>query len=253
MNPRVKIATARTPGGGEMVLYQHDGDFTIQVNGQDLMLSRQHESELELARVGCAHLSGCKAPHILIGGLGMGYTLRQVLDMLGPSAKVVVGELVDAIIEWNREFFGGLNGQQLRDERVELKRGDVVELILRSKGCFDAILLDIDNGPREMTDSGNSRLYSFEGIQACRRALRQKGCLAVWSAEPDKKFEHLLMSCGFHVTRFRVPAYKGSKSESRFVWVASEDKKILPSGGGEPHQKSRIETKGCRGRFPKKR
>jgi len=231
MNPRVKIATARTPGGGTMELYQHDGDFTIQVNGQDLMLSRQHESELALARLGCAHSAGRKAPCILIGGLGMGYTLRQALDMLGVDARVVVGELMGAIIEWNREFFGQLNGQPLMDKRVDVRTGDVVALILNAKEKFDAILLDIDNGPRAMTDSGNSRLYGREGIQACRRALREKGCLAVWSAEPDKKFEQLLMACGFHVTRFRVPAYKGSKSKSRFVWVASENKKLLENSG----------------------
>jgi len=253
MNPRVKIATALTPGSAEMVLYQHDGDFTIQINGQDLMLSRQHESELELARLGCGHLSGRKAPCILIGGLGMGYTLRQALDMLGSDARIVVGELVDGIVEWNRAFFGKLNGEPLADERVELRTGDVIGLISRSKDKFDAILLDIDNGPRAMTDSGNTRLYGREGIQACRSALREKGCLAVWSAEPDKKFEQLLMGCGFHVTRFRVPAYKGSKSESRFVWVASENKKFLPPGGGEPRQKPRNETKKGRGRFSRQR
>ena len=253
MNPRVKMATARTPGGGEMVLYQHDGDFTIQANGQDLMLSRQHESELELARLGCAHLSGRKAPRILIGGLGMGYTLRQALDMLGSDARIVMGELVNAIVEWNREFFGQLNGRPLGDERVDLKAGDVVALISGSKDQFDAILLDIDNGPRAMTDSGNSRLYGREGILACRSALREKGCLAVWSAEPDKKFEQLLVSCGFHVTRFRVPAYKGSKSDSRFVWVASEDKKLLPPGGGEARVKPGNQSRENRGRFPKRR
>lgn len=247
------MATARAPGGGEMVLYQHDGDFTIQVNGHDLMLSRQHESELELARLGCGHLSGRKAPRILIGGLGMGYTLRQALDMLGFDARIVVGELVNAIIEWNREFFGHLNGRPLEDERVDLKIGDVVALILGVRNQFDAILLDIDNGPNAMTDSGNNRLYGREGILACRGALREKGCLAVWSAEPDKKFEQLLMSCGFHVTRFRVPAYKGSKSGSRFVWVASEDKKLLPPGGSEARVKPGNQPRENRGRFPKRR
>ena len=239
MKPRVKIATARTPAGGEMALYQHDRDFTIKINGEDLMLSRHHESELELARLGCAHLPGRKAPRILIGGLGMGYTLRQALDMLGHDAQVVVGELLDAVVEWNREFLGELNGQPLGDERVDLKTGDIVELILRSKSRFDAILLDIDNGPSAMTDSGNSRLYGYEGILACRRALRKKACLAVWSAGPSKEFEELLMSCGFHVRRFRVPAYKGSKSQSRFVWVASEAKSILPPGGGEPRERKK--------------
>jgi len=252
MKPRVKIARARTPDGGEMVLYQHGRDFSIQINGQDLMLSRQHESELELARLGCAHLAGRKAPRILIGGLGMGYTLRQALDMLSPRAQVVVGELLGAVVEWNREFFGELNGHPLGDERVDLKTGDIVELISRSRSRFDAILLDIDNGPGVMTDSGNRRLYGREGILACRRALRKQGCLAVWSAEPSKKFEQLLMSCSFHVRRFRLSAYKGSKSQSRFVWVASEDKVILPRGGGEPRLPLKTESKGSR-RRPRKR
>jgi spermidine synthase len=217
-----------------MVLYKHDNDFSIKINGQELMRSRHHESELELARLGCAHLDGRKAPSILIGGLGMGYTLRQSLDMLSPHAQVVVSELLSAVVEWNREFLGKLNGQPLEDERVDLKTGDIVELISRSKSRFDSILLDIDNGPNALTDSGNRRLYGREGIRACRRALRDQGCLAVWSAEPSKKFEQLLLSCSFHVHRFRVPAYKGSKSQSRFIWVASEDKIILPPGGGEP-------------------
>jgi len=234
MKPRVKIAAARTPDGGEMVLYQHGRDFSIMINGQDLMHSRQHESELELARLGCAHLAGDKAPRILIGGLGMGYTLRQALDMLGSGAQVVVGELLGDVVKWNREFFGSLNGQPLGDQRVDLKTGDIFELITRSKSRFDAILLDVDNGPAAMTDSGNRRLYGRDGIEACRRALRSQGCLAVWSAEPSKQFEQLLMSCSFQVRRYRVLAYKGSKSPSRFVWVASVDEGILPPGGGEP-------------------
>ncbi len=228
------------------MLYQHGRDFLIQINGQDLMHSRQHESELELARLGCAHLAGRKTPSILIGGLGMGYTLRQALDMLSPHAKVVVGELLGSVVEWNREFFGELNGQPLRDERVDLKTGDIVELILRSRSRFDAILLDIDNGPSAMTDSGNRHLYGYEGILACRLALRKKGSLAVWSAGPCKEFEQLLMDCSFEVRRYRVPAYKGSKAQSRFVWVASEDKSILPAGGGEPRQPRKKESKGSR-------
>ncbi|MBW1693448.1 MAG: hypothetical protein JRJ41_04670 [Deltaproteobacteria bacterium] len=234
MKPTIKLATAHTPDGGEMVLYQHGSDFSIKINGQDLMNSRRHESELELARLGCAHLEGRKAPSVLIGGLGLGYTLRQALDMLSPHARVVVGELLGAVVEWNQEFFGKLNGHPLRDERVDIKRGDVVDIITRSRNRFDSILIDIDNGPNEMTDLGNRRLYGREGILACRRALREQGCLAVWSAESSKKFEQLLMSCGFHVRRFRAPAHKGSKSQSYFVWVASEDKIILPPGGGEP-------------------
>jgi spermidine synthase len=215
-----------------MSLYQHDRDFSIRINGQDLMHSREHESELELARLGCAHLVDRKAPSVLIGGLGMGYTLRQALDMLSPHAQIVVGELLGAVVEWNREFLGNLNGQPLEDKRVNLKAGNIVDLILRSKSRFDAILLDIDNGPSAMTDTGNHRLYCREGILACRRMLRDQGCLSVWSVKPSKKFEKLLLSCSFHVRRFRVPTYKGSKSRSRFVLVASEDKVILPPVAG---------------------
>jgi len=235
-----------------MSLYQHGRDFSIQINGQELMNSRQHESEQELARLGCAHLSGRKAPCILIGGLGMGYTLRQALDLLSPHANVVVGELLGAVVEWNREFLGELNGQPLSDERVDLQTGDIVEMISGSRSRFDAILLDIDNGPGEMADSGNRRLYGPEGILACRRALRDHGCLALWSAEPSKKFEQLLMRCRFHVCRVRVSAHKGSKSQSRFVWLASEDSGILPRGGVRPRLQLKNGPKGGR-RRPRKR
>jgi spermidine synthase len=235
MKPQIKLATAQTPDGGEMVLYQHDRDFLIKINGRELMNSRQHESEQELARLGCAHLSGRKTPHILIGGLGMGYTLRQALDMLGPNANVVVSELLTAVVNWNREYLGGLNGQPLEDQRAELITGDIFQLILQSTGKFDAILLDVDNGPSAMTDSSNQRLYSLAGIQACRYALRKQGSLALWSAEPSKDFEQLLMSCGFHVRRYRVKAYQGSNSKKFFIWVAAEDETILPPGGGEPY------------------
>jgi len=267
-----------------MTLYEHDRDFSIMIDGQDLMNSRQHESEMDLARLGCAHLTGHKAPCILIGGLGMGYTLRQALDMLSPHAKVVVGELLDAVVEWNRDFLGGLNGQPLADKRVDVQTGDIVELISHSKNRFDAILLDIDNGPSAITDSGNTgdivelishsknrfdailldidngpsaitdsgneRLYSREGIRACRRALRERGSLAVWSSEENKMFEKILMNCNFNVSRFRVPAYNGSKSsQARFVWVASEDKDILPPGGGAPRLPLNNRSRGSRRRL----
>lgn len=252
MKPTIRLATARTPDGGEMELYRHDRDFSIKINGLDLMNSRQNESELELARLGCAHLTGSKAPCILIGGLGLGYTLRQVLDMTSPHAKVVVSELMSTVVEWNRKFLGELNGQSLEDERVEIKIGDLVTLISRSTSRFDTILLDIDNGPSAMANSGNYRLYGYEGIQACRHALREHGSLAVWATEPGKEYERLLMSCGFHVRRYRVPAYKGSKgskAQSRFVWVASGNETILPPGGGEPRPPLQNESKVSRRRF----
>lgn len=253
MKPTTKLATARTPDGGEMTLFHHDGDYAIRINGQELMQSRQHESELELARLGCAHLAGRKEPCILIGGLGLGYTLRQTLDMVGPRARVVVGELVDAVVAWNREFLGDLNGRPLEDRRVDIQLGDIVKLISRSRNVFDAILLDIDNGPSALTDSGNRRLYGRKGIEAYRNALRGRGCLAVWSAEPSKEFEWRLMRSSFHVRRYRAAAYKGSKSLTRYVWVASEDKRNLPPGGGEPRPPAKNEVRERRRRRRKGR
>jgi spermidine synthase len=221
MKPTIKIASALTPDGNEMVLYQHDCDFIIKVNGQDLMHSHQHESELDLARLGCAHLVDLSTPCVLVGGLGMGFTLRQTLDMLGPGARIMVSELMGVVVEWNREFMGGLNNHPLDDSRVEVVTGDIVDLISSSSRRFDAILLDIDNGPEALTDSGNRRLYGRKGIMAIRSALREDGCLAVWSAGPSDKFEELLMNCDFNVRRFPVHSHKGSKSRSRFVWIAS--------------------------------
>ena len=234
MKPTIKLATARTPDGGEMRLYQHDRDFLIKINGLELMTSRQHESEQELARLGCAHLSGRKAPCVLIGGLGMGYTLRQALDILSADASVVVSELLTEVVNWNHEYLGELNGQALDDKRTEIITGDIFQLLSQSTDRFDAILLDVDNGPNAVTDAGNQRLYSPAGIQACRRALRKQGCLAVWSTVPSKVFEQLLMSCGFEVRRYRLKTYPGSKSKQIFIWVAAQDETILPAGGSAP-------------------
>ena len=246
MKPQIKLATTSTPDGGTMELFQHDRDFLIKVNGQGLMNSRRHESELELARLGCAHLSTHESPRVLIGGLGMGYTLRQTLDMLGPGASVVVSELLSAVADWNREYLKELNSQPLDDKRTRLIIGDIIPLIAQSSGQFDAILLDVDNGPSAVTDSGNQHLYSQAGIQACRRALRKSGSLAIWSSEPSKTFEQILMKCGFHVRRYKGKAHKDGNSKPLYIWVAAEDETILPPGGGEPDTSSHKESRSNR-------
>ena len=233
MKPNIKLATASTPDGGELVLYQHDRDFSIRINGHDLMNSRQHESEMGLARLGCAHLADQPAPCVLIGGLGMGYTLRKTLDMLGPDAKVVVSELIPAVVEWNREFLGEFNGHPLADKRTEVITGDIHQLLAQSTARFDTILLDIDNGPSAITDSGNQKLYTPAGIQICRRALRNQGCLAIWSSYPSKAFEQILMDCKFYVQRYKLQPYKQSNKKYLFVWVASENKANLPPDNAE--------------------
>lgn len=192
------------------------------------MNNRQHESEMELARLGCAHLLGQEKPRVLIGGLGMGYTLRQTLNMLGPDADIVVSELLAAVVDWNRDFLGELNNHPLNDKRTKVITGDIYQLLSESKDKFDAILLDVDNGPEAIVDTGNQRLYTPAGIQLCRRALHNKGCLAIWSGNPSKSFEQVLRNCRFHLQRYKLPSYKQSKKESLFVWVASEDRTKLP-------------------------
>jgi spermidine synthase len=228
LKPTLKLATSQTPDGSEMVLYQHDTSFCIRIDGHVLMDSKQHESELALARLGCDHLAPRREPAVLIGGLGLGFTLRQCLDMVGPHASVVVSELMSTVIQWNREYLGELAGHPLRDKRVKVQQGDILELLYAAEEQYDAILLDVDNGPSAMTDSSNCRLYGKDGIDACLKALKKRGCLSVWSASPDKNYERMLQRAGLHVRLYPVSCYKGSRSQSRYVWVASRDKNLLP-------------------------
>lgn len=199
-----------------------------------LMHSRQHESELALARLGCAELGGVAGATVLIGGLGLGYTLRACLDLVAPDAAITVCELMPAVVEWNREHLAHLTNEPLSDPRVQVRNEDVGRVLAQHPNSYDAILLDVDNGPSAMSDAGNQRLYGRQGIQHCCRALKDGGCLAVWSAEASKPYEHALMRAGLAVRRYRVPAYEGSKAQSRFIWVASRDASRLPPGGGEP-------------------
>ncbi|MEI6211482.1 MAG: hypothetical protein WCR06_07630 [bacterium] len=236
MIPRKHIATASAPDGSRLDLHQHDKDFLITVNRQDLMLSRAHESELELARLGCAHIVGHRTPTVLVGGLGMGYTVRQTLDMLGTRATVVVAELIPEIVRWNHEYLGELTNHPLRDPRVVLKIGDVADVMQQSPGVFDSVLLDVDNGPHAITDAGNDEVYSPAGIQSCVRSLRAKGCLAVWSAFFDPPFERRLRQAHLHVRSFRVPAYPGSSSCHCCIWLASKDRSVLPNASPAGHR-----------------
>jgi len=228
MKPIERLATANAPDGGQLVLARRDGNYAISVDRHELMTSRQHESELELARLGCARLTDVRNPNVLIGGLGMGYTLRQALDMLQPKATIVVAELIPEIVTWNRNILGELAGYPLRDKRVVVKTCDVCHLIAKSRHAFDAILLDVDNGPWALTDRDNERLYTREGIRACRDALTHRGCLAVWASGMDRQFARRLNQARLYARFFRVPAYKGAKSLSRCIWVATRNERDLP-------------------------
>jgi len=216
-----------------MVLSRHDRDFFISVNGRQLMTSREHESELELARLGCEKISRRPRPAVLIGGLGMGYTLRQTLDLLPPGARVVVAELMPDVVRWNQEFLGELADHPLRDSRVTVESCDVAQVIRSAAGgqaAFDAILLDVDNGPGAMTYAGNDGFYGPVGIGAAMQALRPGGCLAIWSVDVDPRFEGRLRREGLKVRHFRVRAYAQAKNRSRCIWVVAQDARALPEG-----------------------
>ena len=204
MKPWQLLGETRSPDGSLMALTRRGNEYVIHADGKSLMSSRMHGSEEALARLGCQQLGAHPSPCVLIGGLGMGFTLRAALDRLPANASVVVAELVAAVVEWNRGPLGPLAGQPLADPRVRLEVCDVAETLRSSPGRFDAVLLDVDNGPRAFTSRDNSGLYDDRGVASARAALRPGGTLAVWSAWPDRAFEHRLRHGGFAVEVERV-------------------------------------------------
>ena len=219
MIPWLQLGEHHTPDVTVLTLMQHDREMVILANGKMLMSSRMHGSEEELAALACKHLSAAEAPRVLVGGLGLGYTLRATLDLLPPSASVVVAELVAGVVEWNRGPLGPLANHPLDDRRVTVAIGDVGKTMRLDNAGFDAILLDVDNGPDAFTAAGNSDLYDNRGVTTAHRALRPNGVLAVWSAWEDRKFEQRLRWAGFTVTMHRVRARmkKGGPRHSIFV------------------------------------
>ncbi len=187
-----------------MVLRRRGHELEIVAGGLLLMSTQEHGSEEAMARMGCRDLRADAT--VLVGGLGLGYTLRATLDAVGPEATVVQAELLPAIVDWNHGVLGPLAGHPLRDPRVELAVGDVADTIRASAGRFDAILLDVDNGPKAFTQPGNHGLYGDRGLAELLAALRPGGVLAVWSAWPDRKFVHRMRHAGFEARDFAVPA-----------------------------------------------
>ncbi len=181
---------------GEQVLQERDGEYVIRSGGHVLMSSRVHGSEEAMASAGC---NGAPNGHVLVGGLGLGYTLRAVLDLLSPKGRVTVAEISPAIVEWNRGPLAELAGRPLEDPRVKVETRDVRGLLAQSGGAFDAILLDVDNGPAALARKGNAALYVAEGISAARAALKPRGVLVVWSAGPDSRYLGRLEQGGFEV------------------------------------------------------
>jgi spermidine synthase len=189
-----------------MKLVRRDSEYIILANGKSLMSSRMHGSEEALATFGCRRARTLEQPSVLVGGLGMGFTLRATLDCLPPDAIVVVAELLPAVVEWNRRLLGPLAGYPLKDKRVRIEVGDIRDAIRSSSGKFDAVLLDVDNGPAAFAASDNGGLYDDRGLAAARVALKMGGVLAVWSAREDRRFEQRLRYGGFAVQVERVRA-----------------------------------------------
>jgi spermidine synthase len=222
MIPWIFLDSAPVPGGkGELRLYQRGREHSIMVDGQELMNSRVHSSEDALAELVCARLTGMTAPRMLIGGLGMGYTLGAALSKLGPQAEVLVAELVPAVVEWNRGYLAEFAGYPLQDPRVSVHEVDVALQINAALRDYDAILLDVDNGPAGLSRKSNDRLYNSAGLRAAFNALRPAGVLAVWSAGPDPGFTKRLRQTGFAVDEVRVRA-RGARGGARhMIWLAT--------------------------------
>ncbi|HWW57919.1 MAG TPA: spermidine synthase [Sphingopyxis sp.] len=223
MKIRELIDTAPIPGGDELRLYRRGEDFIIAIGGNELMNSRMSGSEEALAVMTCERLRNPEAAHLLIGGYGMGFTLRAALAVLGPGAKITVAELVPAIIDWARGPMAELAAGCLDDPRIELVIGDVAAAIAAGRGRYDAILLDVDNGPDGLVRAANDGIYSAAGLAAAKAALRPGGVLAIWSAAPDARFTRRLIASGFRVDEVGVRARASGKGARHVIWFAKAD------------------------------
>ncbi|GAB1343648.1 polyamine aminopropyltransferase [Gemmatimonas sp.] len=210
MKPLERLGEAKTPDGTVLQLYRHDGAYLIRADGVELMSTRRHLSEDKLAEVACAPLKATRGARVLIGGLGLGFTLREALRHLGPDAEVVVAELVAEVIEWNANPDYALSSEAMADPRVRIVHDDVSNVLRKNVGGFNAIMLDTDNGPEGMIMKENSRLYAVRGIANTMAALRPNGTIAYWSVGDDPDFERSLQNAGLQVKAMKVRAHATS-------------------------------------------
>lgn len=219
MRPWELLGETRAPDGTLMALTRRDREYLILAGGKPLMSSRMHGSEEALATLACDRARTLEEPRVLVGGLGMGFTLRATLDVLPPGATVTVAELVPSVVSWNRGPLAPLAEYPLQDRRVRLLEGDVLDVLRARPAGFDAVILDVDNGPRAFTASGNAALYANEGVATARAALKAEGVLAVWSAWDDRKFEQRLRYNGLavEVTRVRARLKRGGPRHTLFL------------------------------------
>ena len=220
MVPRILIDAATVPDGGELRLFRRGDEFSIMLGTNELMNSRLSGSEEALAKLACDRLADTARPHFLIGGLGMGFTLRAALARLGPKAAVTVAELVPAVVAWARGPMAQIFAGCLDDPRVHIAAEDVAGMIWAETAAYDAILLDVDNGPDGLSRESNGRLYSANGLAAARRALRPGGVLAIWSAAPDRAFTRRLGEAGYSVEEVVARGRAGGRGARHVIWLA---------------------------------
>lgn len=226
MKPRIKLAEAQAPDGGNLCLFTHDNAFSISLNGQELMHSRSSASEAQLGTLGVEHLNPDQPARVLIGGLGLGFTLKRVLESTGANTIVEVVELIPDVISWNRTHLRELNGSLLEDPRVIIHTGDAGSVIRSaSKAAYDGILLDVDNGPVAMVKRSNDSLYTRAGIQAVRSALKADGRAVFWSASHDHIFADRLKQTDFSVQAIPSKAHENAKRATYLIYVADRDSK----------------------------
>jgi spermidine synthase len=221
MIPWQHLAMAPIPGGDELRLKRRGAEFSISLGRIELMNSRLSGSEEALATLAAERLAGRAAPRILIGGLGMGFTLRAALASFDPDARITVAELVPAVVDWGRGPMAELFAGCLDDRRVAIEVADVAAIMGKAKSTYDAILLDVDNGPDGLTATANDGLYSVRGLAVAHAALRPKGVLAVWSAYRDAAFRDRLGRSGFTVEEKIVRAHRGKKGAKHVIWLAT--------------------------------
>jgi spermidine synthase len=220
MIPFRNLAEARTPDGSRLTLHEHDGDYFIKLDGRQLMSSSSTSSELLLAERACEHLTPHREPRVLIGGLGLGFSLKRVLEMVGNGATVQVAELVPEVIEWNRKLLAAVNGRLLSDPRVEALSADVFALLRGAKqGSYNAILLDVDNGPTSFVQTKNARIYNRRGLGLIRNALAPSGRVAFWSADPEPAFLETLRRSGFEAEEVPAKAHERAKRFAHRIYV----------------------------------
>jgi spermidine synthase len=223
MIPWLQIDTAQVPGADvELRLMRRGDEFSMKLGQNELMNSRLSGSEEALATLACRRLDGVRRPHLLIGGLGMGFTLRAALAVLGPDARITVAELVPAVVAWARGPMADLFGGSLTDPRASIREADVVDVIKTSPSAFDAILLDVDNGPEALIRKANDALYDSNGLQAIRGALRPGGILAVWSSGPNIAFTKRLRAADFDVNEVGVRATTKRSGAHHVIWFATK-------------------------------